>query len=332
MIDLSTRYLGLTLRSPLGCSSSPLCESLDNLRRMEDSGAGIVVLTSLFEEQLERDAASHSHWLTHGGESHPEALSYFPELPAATFGPDEYLEHLSRASQALEIPVVGSLNGTTPGGWLQYARLMQEAGAAAIELNLYTIPTDPNETSALLEARYCEVVRQVAAQVTVPVAVKLSPFLTAPLAFARRLDDAGARGLVLFNRFYQPDFDLDRLEVTPHLELSHSSELRLRLHWAAILYGHLKADLAITGGVQTPSDVLKGMMAGARVAMTTSLLLRQGIEAIANLLEGVRDWLEQHEYEAIRTMQGSMSLAAVPRPDVFERVQYVHTLRSHAIR
>lgn len=331
MIDLSTRYLGLTLPTPLGCSSSPLCENLDNLRRMEDSGAGLVVLTSLFEEQLERDAASHGHWLEHGGESHAEALSYFPELPGATFGPDEYLEYLRRASQALKIPVVGSLNGTTPGGWLNYARLMQEAGAAAIELNLYAIPTDPNETSALLEARYCETVRQVASQVTIPVAVKLSPFITAPLAFARRLDDAGARGLVLFNRFYQPDFDLERLEVTPHLNLSHSSELRLRLHWAAILYGHLKADLAITGGVHTPADVLKSMLAGGRVAMLTSLLLKQGIEALSDLLEGVRDWLEQHEYESIRQMQGSMSLAAVPHPEVFERVQYMRTLRSHAI-
>lgn len=331
MIDFGTNYLGLSLRSPLGCSASPLCENLDNLRRMEDQGAGIVVLSSLFEEQIELDAASHSHWTEFGAESYAESLSYFPELPTGAFGPDEYLEHLRRASESLDIPVVGSLNGTTTGGWLRYARLMQNAGAQAIELNLYAIPTDPDETSALLEARYREIVCAVAREVTIPVAVKLSPFITAPLAFARRLDDAGAQGLVLFNRFYQPDFDLERLEVVPRLELSTSSELRMRLHWTAILFGHVKSDLAITGGVHSAVDVLKSMMAGARVAMLTSALLRDGIEKLASILADMRDWMESHQYDSIRQMQGSMSLAAVPHPGVYERVQYMRTLRSHLL-
>lgn len=332
MIDLSTTYLGIKLKSPLGCSASPLCETLDHLRRMEDCGSGIVVLTSLFEEQLTMAEESRAHWTAHGSESTSEARSYFPAIDQTGLGPDEYLEYLRKARAALEIPVVASLNGVTPGGWLHHARLMQDAGASAIELNLYAIPTDPNETSALFEARYRDVVAQVVSEVTIPVAVKISSFITAPLAFARRLDDAGAKGLVIFNRFYQPDFDIERLEVVPHMVLSHSSELRLRLHWAAILFGHIKADLAITGGVHTPADVFKSMMAGGRVAMMTSALMSGGIEVISDVLLGMRAWMESHEYESIRQMQGSMSLASVPNPAVFERVNYMKTLRSYTMR
>lgn len=302
---------------------------------MEDCGAGIVVLSSLFEEQLrgvedrpetcrsERDDCSrHERGCTRNHVDSNEG----------TTGPHEYLEYLRKARAALEIPIVASLNGITPGDWVHHARFMQEAGASAIELNLYAIPTDPDETSALIEARYREVVAEVVRKVTIPVAVKVSPFITAPVSFARRLDDAGARGLVIFNRFYQPDFDIDRRQVVPYMSLSQSSDLPMRLHWAAILFGRIKADLAMTGGVHTPVDVIKCMMAGARTAMMTSALIREGIDILSDVLLGMRGWMEIHEFESIRQMHGCMSQAAMPDPEVFERESYLKTLRSYSMR
>lgn len=327
MIDISTTYMGLPLKSPLGCSASPLCESLDHLRRMEDSGAGMVVLSSLFEEQL-RDAEERR------GSCGPCACGdgCSGDAEDTMLGPHEYLEYLRKARAALEIPVVASLNGVTPGDWVHHARYMQEAGASAIELNLYAIPTDPDETSALIEARYREVVAEVVRKVTIPVAVKIGPSITAPVAFARRLDDAGAKGLVIFNRFYQPDFDIDRRQIVPRIALSQSSDLPMRLHWAAILFGHIKADLAMSGGVHSPADVIKCMMAGGRVAMMTSALISRGIEVISDVLLGMRAWMEIHEYESIRQIQGCMSLSSTTDPEVFERENYLKTLRSFSMR
>jgi dihydroorotate dehydrogenase (fumarate) len=277
MVDLSVRYLGLPLASPLVASSSPLSGQLDEIRRMEDAGAGAVVLPSLFEEQIDLESHHLDHHLTHGAESYPEAVSYFPDLGRYPLGPEAYLEHVRRAKAAVEIPIVASLNGVSSGGWTRYARLIEEAGADALELNVYFMATDLDKTSAEVELMYLGLARAVKASVRIPVAIKLGHAFTAAAHFARRLDEAGMDALVLFNRFYQPDFDLERLEVVPSLTLSRSSELLLRLHWVAILYGHIRADLAVTGGVHTAIDVLKAMMAGARVAMMTSALLEHGV-------------------------------------------------------
>jgi dihydroorotate dehydrogenase (fumarate) len=326
VIDLTTRYLGLTLRNPLVASSSPLGQDLDNLRRMEDAGAAAVVLPSLFEEQITLESHRLDHHLTHGAESYAEAVSYFPDLHPYRLGPDSYLEHVRHAKARMAIPVIASLNGVSPGGWTGYARLMEQAGADALELNVYSIPTDPALTGSQVESTYADLVRQVKASVTVPVAVKVGHAFTAMANVARRLDEAGADALVLFNRFYQPDFDLEALEVRPHLTLSHSWELLLRLHWTAILHGHLRADLAVTGGVHTAEDVLKAMMAGARVAMTTSALLQHGIDHLARVLADLQAWMERREYESIRQMQGSMSYRAVRDPAAFERANYMKVL------
>ena len=264
MIDLSTRYLGLSLANPLVCSAGPLCESVDNIRRMEDAGAAAVVLHSLFEEQITVESSQLDRALTHGAESYAEAVSYFPDMQSYKIGPDAYLEHIRRAKAAVRIPVMGSLNGISSGGWISYARKIEQAGADALELNVYYIPTDPAMTAEEVERRYVDLVRDVKASVRIPVAVKLGHTFSAPANLARGLDRAGADALVLFNRFYLPDFDLENLEVVPHLTLSSSHELLVRLHWVAILHGHVRPDLAVTGGVHTAHDVLKSMMAGAR--------------------------------------------------------------------
>lgn len=269
-MDLSTSYLGLQLKSPLVCSSSPQCEDLGSLRQMEEAGAGAVVLHSLFEEQIRRQSLDLDENLEMGRESFAESLSYFPDKSMYRLGPDDYLEHIRKAKAALSIPVIASLNGSTTGGWTDYGRKMEEAGADALELNVYYLPTDPERTGEQIEQQYIDLLQTVRKSIRIPIAVKLSPFFTAPAAFARRLDQAGANGLVLFNRFYQPDFDLEALEVVPSLNLSQSSELLLRLHWVAIIFGHVQADLAVTGGVHTGLDALKSLMAGARVAMMTS--------------------------------------------------------------
>lgn len=331
MVDLSTRYLGLRLASPLVASSSPLCGRLDEIRRMEDAGAGAIVLPSLFEEQIELESHHLDRHLTHGTESHPEAASYFPDMGRYHLGPEAYLEHLRRAKAAVAIPVVASLNGVSSGGWIRHARLLENAGADALELNVYFIATELDRTSAEVELMYLELARAVKASVRIPVAIKLGHAFTAAAHFARRVDEAGVDALVLFNRFYQPDFDLERLEVVPSLTLSRSPELLLRLHWVAILYGRIRADLAVTGGVHTAIDVLKAMMAGARVAMMTSALLEHGVEHLARVRADLVAWMESHEYESIGQMQGSMSHRSVADPAAFERANYLRVLGSYVV-
>lgn len=331
MIDLSTRYLGLALSSPLVASASPLCEELANIRRMEDAGASAVVLPSLFEEQITLESHHLDHHLSHGTESYAESLSYFPDMVAYNLGPDAYLEHLRRAKAAVSIPVIGSLNGVSTGGWIEHARKIEAAGADALELNIYYVPTDPDMSAADVESRYVHLVRDVKASLRIPVAVKIGHAFSAPANLARRLDGAGADGLVLFNRFYLPDFDLERLEVVPRLTLSSSHELLVRLHWIAILYGHVGADLAVTGGVHTGEDALKAMMAGGRVAMTTSALLKHGIDHLRTMRSQIVEWMEGHEYASIREMQGSMSYRSVREPAAFERANYMKVLSSYAL-
>lgn len=331
MIDLTTSYLGMNLKNPLVVSASPLCEEVDNIRRMEEAGAAAVVLHSLFEEQITLESHELNHHLSHSAESYAEALSYFPDMMDYNLGPEGYLEHIRRVKEAVDIPVIGSLNGISTGGWITYAKKIEEAGADALELNIYFIPTDPEMTGADVEQMYVDLVRDVASSVALPVAVKIGPYFSAMANMARRLDRAGAGALVLFNRFYQPDFDLEELEVVPDLDLSRSYELRLRLRWVAILYGHIKADMAITGGIHTAEDVLKAMMAGARVAMMTSALLIHGIEHLARVRADVLQWMEEHEYESIRQMQGSMSQRSVADPAAFERANYMKVLSSYPL-
>jgi dihydroorotate dehydrogenase (fumarate) len=332
MTDLSTRYLGLELTSPLVASASPLCETIDNVRRMQDAGAGAVVLHSLFEEQIEVESRALDRALSYGTESYAEAVSYFPDLYRHNLGPDGYLEHVRRAKKAVSIPVIGSLNAMSTGGWVSFARLIQDAGADALELNMSYIPTDPALSATDVEQTYVDLVRDVRARVSIPLAIKLGHSFTALAHLAGRLDAAGADALVLFNRFYLPDFDLEHLEVVPSLTLSSPHELLVRLHWVAILYGHVHADLAVTGGVHGHEQVLKAMMAGARVAMMTSALLRNGIEHLADVRSGLEAWMDAHDYASIAEMQGSMSYRAVEDPAAFERANYMKVLSSYALR
>jgi dihydroorotate dehydrogenase (fumarate) len=327
-MDLSTTYLGLALKNPLVPSASPLSRSIDHIRRMEDEGAAAVVMYSLFEEQITHESRQLHHYLDYSAESFAEALTYFPDLDHYNIGPDEYMNLVSRAKQAVNIPVIGSLNGISTGGWISYAKRMEQAGADALELNVYYIPTDSNLTGGEVEQMYLDVVRAVKQSVTLPVAVKLSPYFSATANMAKRLAEAGADALVLFNRFYQPDFDLEALEVVPHLVLSNSNELRLPLRWVAILYGRVPVDLAITTGIHTHEDVLKGLMAGAKVTMMTSELLQNGPHRIHEILSSLVVWMEEHEYESVKQMQGSMSQLHVADPAAFERANYMKVLES----
>jgi dihydroorotate dehydrogenase (fumarate) len=326
MIDLSTRYLGLTLASPLVASASPLSESVAAICALEDAGAAAVVLHSLFEEQIQLESDRLDRYLSDGAESHAEAAGYFPDIHDYRLGPDGYLDHIRRVKDAVRIPVIASLNGVSTGGWVAFAKQIQEAGADALELNIFYVPTDPSLTGSAVEQMYEDVVRDVRASVTIPLAVKLGHSFSAMANLARRLDRAGVDALVLFNRFYLPDFDLERLEVVPRLTLSNPYELLVRLHWVAILYGHVRADLAVTGGVHGPEDVVKAMMAGARVAMMTSALLRNGITHLTRVRSGLLEWMEAHEYASISEMQGSMSYRSVLEPAAFERANYMRTL------
>ena len=332
MSDISTRYLGLALKSPLVASASPVCESVPNIRELEDAGVGAVVLPSLFEEQIELESNALDDDLWRGSESYPESQSLLPDLQNYNLGPDGYLDLIESAKAAVDIPVIASLNGVSPGGWAEYARLMEEAGADAIELNIYSVPTEPNVSAVEVERGYVDLVRQIKRTVRLPVAVKLSPFFSAPANIAARLDDAGSDGLVLFNRFYQPDFDVESLEVVPRLTLSHPDELLLRLHWAAILTDHVEADLAITGGVHSAIDVVKCILAGASVTMMASVLLQRGIHHAFSVLTDLHRWLEEHEYDSVRQMCGSMSRRSVPDPTAFERGNYMRVLSSYAFR
>jgi dihydroorotate dehydrogenase (fumarate) len=328
MPDLSTTYLGLELKSPLVASASPLSKKLDTVRRLEEGGIGAIVLYSLFEEQIIHESLELDHYLNRGTDSFAEALSYFPDIGTYSIGPGKYLDHLSAVKKAVSVPVIASLNGVSKGGWTRYAHFMEEAGADALELNLYYIATDPKLSGAQLENAYVELVAQVRAAVRIPLAVKLSPFVSALPNFAQRLVEAGANGLVLFNRFYQPDFDLEELAITPTLVLSDSDELRLPLRWISILFGSIKADFALTTGVHTHLDVLKASMAGAKVTMLASELLQNGIGRVPALLADLTDWMEAHEYTSIRQMQGSMSRRFVRDPAAFERANYMRVLSS----
>ncbi|MGC8828460.1 MAG: dihydroorotate dehydrogenase-like protein [Verrucomicrobiia bacterium] len=325
-MDITTTYLGMNLRSPLVVSASPLGDNIDNLKKMEDAGAGAVVLHSLFEEQLRLEAFELHHHLTHGTESYPEALSYFPEPQDLLIGPEVYLRHITAAKKAVKIPIIASLNGSTVGGWTDYARKMEEAGADAIELNIYYIPTDMNLPGAEIENNYIEILKSVKSVVNIPVAVKLSPFFSNMANMAKRLVDAGANGLVLFNRFYQPDIDLEQLEVVPNILLSTPMAMRLPLRWIAILYGRINASLAATSGIHRATDVIKMIMAGADVTMLCSVLMRHGIEQISVIEKEMIQWMEEHEYESVSQMKGSMSQKSCPDPSAFERAQYMRAL------
>lgn len=329
-MDLTTTYLGLNLKNPLVPSSSPLSRNLGTLKRMEDSGAAAIVFHSLFEEQITLESHNLNHYLTQGVESFPEALTYFPEASEYETGPDEYLEHIQKAKDSLEIPIIASLNGVSTGGWVKYARDIQDAGANALELNIYYLPTDPNLNGTEVEQIYLDVLRDVKEAVSIPVAMKLNPYFSALANVARRLDEGGADGLVLFNRFYQPDLDIENLDVVPHLVLSTSSELRLPLRWIAILYGRIEADLALTTGIHRTEDVLKALMAGASVTMMTSELLRNGIDRLGEMLVDLERWLVEYEYESVNQMQGSLSQINCAEPAAFERANYMRVLSSFA--
>jgi dihydroorotate dehydrogenase (fumarate) len=327
-MDLTTTYLGMKLRTPLVPSASPLSDEIDNIKRMEDAGASAVVLSSLFEEQLLLDRYELHHHLTHGAESFAEALTYTPEPDDIRLGAEDYLERIRKAKEAVAIPIIASLNGISIGGWTDYANLIQEAGADALELNIYYIPTDPTLTGAEVEQTYLDILTIVKSLVTIPVAVKLSPFFSNLANMARRLDEAGADALVLFNRFYQPDIDLDNLVVRPNVILSTPHALRLPLRWIAILYGRVRADLAATSGIHTAQDVIKTLMAGANITMLCSALLRHGIDHISLIEQRLRQWMEEREYESVRQMRGSMSQVHCANPAEFERAQYVRALQS----
>jgi len=332
MSDLSTRYLGLNLKSPLIASASPLCESVDNIKRLEDQGLAAVVLPSLFEEQLQLESLSVDADLGRGTDSFPESTNFFPDLQTYNLGPDGYLELIRHAKEDVNIPVIASLNGSSNGGWLQYARLIEEAGADAIELNIYSIATDPAVSGSEVEQEYIDLVRHLKHSIRIPVAVKLSQFFSAPANMGVRFDEARADGIVLFNRFYQPDFDIDQMEVTPSLSLSRPEELLLRLHWTAILFGHVRADLGITGGVHSSRDVIKCILAGAKVAFMTSALLCNVVQHASHVLSEVNHWLDEHEYSSVQQMCGSMSHGAVSDPSAFERGNYMRVLSSYTLR
>ncbi len=328
MPDLTTTYLGLHLKNPLVASASPLSKKLDTVRRIEDAGASALVMYSLFEEQINHDSFELDHYLERGTYSFAEAMSYLPDIGNYNLGPEPYLEHLHKIKQKVSIPVIGSLNGISSGGWIDYAHRIEDAGADALELNIYYLPTDPDLTAAELEDDYVQLVKDVRAKVKLPIAVKLSPYFTALPNLAKRIVEAGADGLVLFNRFYQPDFDLEELEVVPHLVLSKSNEMRLPLRWIAILYGRVQADFALTSGVHTAEDVLKAMMAGANVAMMTSTLLENGVGRLMHILNDLQEWMVEHEYVSIEQMRGSMSQQAVTEPAAFERANYIKALNT----
>lgn len=330
-MDLTTKYLGLELKNPVVPSASPLTQNLDSAKTLEDAGASAIVLHSLFEEQLTHESGELDHYLNYGTESFAEATSYFPEPEEFKLGPIEYLDLIADLKKSLDIPVIGSLNGISKGGWIEYAKNMEQAGADAVELNVYYIPTSIDVTSEEIENMYVDTLKAVKENVNIPVAIKLSPFFTTMANMAKRLDDAGADGLILFNRFYQPDFDLDELKVVPNLALSTNWELRLPLRWIAILYGNVKADLVATSGIAGYEDVLKVMMAGGKVAMVTSELLRNGVGRIGEILTDLEKWMEEHEYSSIQMMQGSMSQKSCAEPAAFERANYMKTLQSYKI-
>lgn len=327
-MDLTTNYLGLKLKNPIVPSASPLSESVDTVKKLEDAGAAAVVVYSLFEEQLRHESGEIDHYLSYGTESYAEATSYFPEPDEFKLGPVEYLDHIANLKKSVDIPIIGSLNGVSKGGWVEFAKNIEQAGADALELNVYYIPTNAYLSGTEIETMYIDTLTAVKKNLNIPVSVKLSPFFTSMANMAAKLDKAGADGLVLFNRFYQPDFDLEKLEIVPNLMLSNNWEMRLPLRWIAILYDNIKASLALTSGVQNSEDVIKTIMAGGDIVMIASELLLNGIDRIKDILTGVEGWMNEKEYESIEQMKGSMSQKNVGSPAEFERANYMKTLQS----
>jgi dihydroorotate dehydrogenase (fumarate) len=330
-MDLSTQYLGFKLRTPLVAAASPLSEDVDGIRRMEDAGCSAVVLHSLFEEQLRQERLELNQKLEQGTESFPEALTYFPEPEEFTLGPEEYLKHIAKAKRAVKIPVIASLNASSPGGWTQYAKLIQQAGADALELNIYHIPTNLKQTGSAVEQTYLDILTAVKAQVSIPVAVKVSPFFSNFANMAARFEAAGADGLVLFNRFYQPDIDLQDLEVRPNILLSTPMAMRLPLRWIAILAGKLDLSLAATSGIHRGSDALKMLLAGADAVMLCSTLIRHGVQQFSVIERELTAWLVEHEYESIQQLKGSLSQKNCADPESFERAQYMRAISSYHV-
>ncbi|MCX7009410.1 MAG: dihydroorotate dehydrogenase-like protein [Kiritimatiellaeota bacterium] len=328
-MNLKTKYMGLELKNPLVASAGPLSDSVENIKKLADAGVSAVVMFSLFEEQLKQEASALDVQLAAGTESFAESLSYFPQAEDYKVGPEQYLELLNKASTAVEIPIIGSLNGISSEGWIEYARKMQDAGAKGIELNIYYMPTDPKLNASAIEKQYVAIVQAVKAAVTIPVAVKLSPYFTSLANVARKLKRAGADALVLFNRFYQPDFDLNELAVAPTLELSHANEIRLPLRWIAILRSQMKMSLAATTGVQSSAEIVKFLLAGADVVMSTSALLHHGPAHATKLLAGLEEWMKTKEYSSVKQMKGAMSLKAVADPTAFERGNYIKIIEKY---
>ena len=328
-MDISTEYLGLKLSSPLVPSAGPLSHDIKNIKLMEDSGAGAVVIYSMFEEQIEQEELEIYHHATDNTESFAEALSYFPAQSFFNTGPDEYLEHIQKAKKAVSIPVIASLNGKSHGGWIEYAKKIEQAGADALELNIYRLAADVSKSGAEIEQSYIDIVKEVKKSVNIPVAVKIGPFFSSIAWMADQLDKAGANGLVLFNRFYQPDIDLEKLEVVPNVLLSTPVAMRLPLRWIAIIYDKIKADLAATSGIYTEQDVLKMIMAGAKVTQMLSCLLKFGIGHISEMTTKLKLWMEENEYESLNQMRGSMSYKNVADPAQFERANYMKVLNSY---
>jgi dihydroorotate dehydrogenase (fumarate) len=328
MIDLKTTYLGLPLRTPLVASASPLSQEIDGIRQLEDAGASAIVLYSLFEEQLQRESSELEHHLSAGTDSFAEAASFFPQPDEFRLGPEGYLNHIRKAKAVADIPIIASLNGATLGGWAKYARQIEQAGADALECNIYFIPTSLEISGADIEKTYSDIVREVKISVRIPVAVKVSPFFSNMANMAKRLDETGANGLVLFNRFYQPDLNLDELEIQPNVLLSTPQDLRLPLTWIGILYGRIRSSLAATSGVHGPEDVVKLLMVGADVTMLCSVLLKNGVRHLRHIEEGLLEWMEKHEYESVSQMKGSMSQIRCSNPSAFERAQYMKAVKS----
>ncbi|MFZ1291650.1 MAG: dihydroorotate dehydrogenase-like protein [Melioribacteraceae bacterium] len=328
-MDLSTKYMGLKLKNPIVPSASPLSQTVDSVKAMEDAGAAAVVVYSLFEEQITHESGELDHYLNYGTESYAEATSYYPEQEEYNMGPYEYLDHIANLKKATDIPIIGSLNGVSSGGWVKYAKNIEQAGADALELNVYYIPTNVNLTGSEIENMYVDTLKAVKDQIKIPVAIKLSPFFTSMSNMARRLDNAGADALVMFNRFYQPDFNLEKLEVFPNLVLSTNWEMRLPLRWIAILYSNIRASMAATTGIHNYKDVLKVMMAGGDVAMMCSELLMNGVGRMNEILSELKIWMEENEYSSIDMMKGSMSQKAVNEPAAFERANYMKALQSY---
>ena len=330
-MDLSTTYLGLKLPHPIMPGASPMVDKIDLVKRMEDAGAAAIVMHSLFEEQLMREELATYHHIDVHSDSFAEAMTYLPRPDEFNLGPDQYLEQLVRIKQSVDLPVIASLNGFTSGGWIRYAKLMQDAGANALELNVYYLATNADEAGEEVEQRTLDILKAVKQAVSIPVSIKLSPFFSSMASMAKRLDEAGADGLVLFNRFYQPDIDVESLEVEPTLRLSDSSELNLRLRWLAVVSGRVRASLAVSGGVHTHLDAVKAVMTGAHAVQVVSAILQQGPDVLRRIREGMTQWLEEHEYDSLEQMRGSMNLLRCPDASMFERANYIRILQGYKV-